>query len=142
MTRIFTSDGENVFDLEVLKDYLNISISKENVDYDSDTSSNDSEIIPRKRRRMRIIGGEDSLEDLDEWRDVTEELHVPERIHFSVSPKVIGPQVPLNIVQLIQYFQLFFTEKLVNEIVKRKKYLVILFGKCGAMLQWMNLGLS
>lgn len=113
------SDGENVFDLEILKDYLSITISKENVDYDTDISSNGSEIIPQKRRRVRIIGGEDLLEDLDEWRDLTEELDIPERIHFSVSPKVIGPQVPLNIVQLIQYFKLFFKEELINEIIKR-----------------------
>ncbi|XP_070169538.1 uncharacterized protein [Polyergus mexicanus] len=106
------SDSEDVFDFQVLKD-----IAKDNVDYNSDTSSSGSEIILPKRRRMRIIESEseDSLEDLDEWRDVTEEL---DRIHFSVSPKVIGPQVPTNIVQPIQYFKLFFTNELVNEIIK------------------------
>lgn len=109
------SDSEDVFDFQVLKD-----IAKDNVDYNSDTSSSGSEIILPKRRRMRIIESEseDSLEDLDEWRDVTEELDIPDRIHFSVSPKVIGPQVPTNIVQPIQYFKLFFTNELVNEIIK------------------------
>ena len=63
---------------------------------------------------MRIIESEseDSLEDLDEWREVTEELDIPERIHFSVSPKVIGPQVSSNIVQSIQYFKLFFYRRI------------------------------
>ena len=100
---------------EVLKD-----IVKDNVDYSSDTLSSGSEIILLKRRRMRVIESEseDSPEDLDEWRDVTEELDIPDRIHFSVSPKVIGPQVPTDIVQPIQYFKLFFTNELVNEIIK------------------------
>ena len=110
------SDSEDVFDFQVLKD-----IVKDNVDYSSDTSSSGSEIILPKRRRMRVIESEseDSPEDLDEWRDVTEELDIPDRIHFSVSPKVIGPQVPTNIVQAIQYFKLFFTNELVNEIIKK-----------------------
>lgn len=109
------SDSEDVFDFQVLKD-----IVEDNSDYDSDTSSSGSEIVLPKRRRMRIIESEseDSLEDVDKWRDVTEELVIPERIHFSVSPKVIGPQVPSNIVQPIQYFKLFFMDELVNEIIK------------------------
>lgn len=39
-----------------------------------------SEIIPPKRRRIRIIESEskDSLEDLDEWLDVTEKLDILE----------------------------------------------------------------
>ena len=73
------SDTDDVFDFEVLKD-----IVEDNVGNDSDTSSSGSEIILPKRRRMRIIESEseDSLQDLDEWRDVTEELDIPDRIVF------------------------------------------------------------
>jgi hypothetical protein len=41
---------------------------------------------------MRIIesASEDSLHDLDEWRDITAELDIPVRIPFSVLPQVIG----------------------------------------------------
>ncbi|KAK2578322.1 hypothetical protein KPH14_012623 [Odynerus spinipes] len=109
------SDSEDVFDFQVLED-----IVEDIVDYNSDTSSSGSEIILPQRRRKIVIESEseESLEDLDEWRDVTEELDIPDRIHFSVSPKVIGPQIPTNIVQPIQYLKLFFTNELVNEIIK------------------------
>ncbi|XP_014481483.1 PREDICTED: piggyBac transposable element-derived protein 4-like, partial [Dinoponera quadriceps] len=109
------SDTEDVFDFQVLKD-----IVEDNVGYDSDASSSGSEIILPKRRRMRIIESEteDSLQYLDEWRDVTEKLDMPDRIPFSILPQVIGPQVPTNIVQPIQYFKLFLTDELVNEILK------------------------
>ncbi|XP_066596608.1 piggyBac transposable element-derived protein 4-like [Prorops nasuta] len=109
------SDSEDVFDFRVLKD-----IVEDNDDCNSNTSSSGSEIIPPKRGRMMVIESEseESLEDLDEWRDVTEEIDMPDRIPFNVSPKVIGPQIPTNIVQPIQYFKLFFTNELVNEIIK------------------------
>ncbi|KAI4481598.1 hypothetical protein M0802_013908 [Mischocyttarus mexicanus] len=100
------SDSEDVFDFPVLEDIVE--------DYNSDTSSSSSEIIRPKRRRMIVIESEseESLEDLDEWRDVMEELDIPDTLNFSVSPKVTGPQIPTNIVQLIQYFKLFFTNEL------------------------------
>ncbi|KAI4485718.1 hypothetical protein M0802_012579 [Mischocyttarus mexicanus] len=85
------SDSEDVFDFPVLED-----IVEDNVDYNSETSSSSSEIIRPKRRRMILI--ESESED--------------------VSPKVTGPQIPTNIVQLIQYCKLFFTNELVNEIIR------------------------
>lgn len=110
------NDTEDVFDFKELKD-----IVEDNVGYDSDTSSSSSEIILPKKRRIRIIESEseDSLQDLlDEWRDVTEELHISDRIPFSILPQVIGPQVPAITEQPIQYFKLCFTDELENEIIK------------------------
>ncbi|XP_035230326.1 uncharacterized protein LOC118202280, partial [Stegodyphus dumicola] len=93
---------------------------EDNVNYNSDTSSSGSEFILPKRRRMVVTESESEElpEDLDEWREVTEELDIPDRIHFSVSPKVTGPQIPTNIVQPTQYLKLVFTNELVNEIIK------------------------
>lgn len=42
--------SEDVFDFEVLNDYLSILTSKDNVDYDSDTSSSGSKIMSRKKK--------------------------------------------------------------------------------------------
>jgi hypothetical protein len=61
-------------------------IVEDNVGNDSDTSSSGSEVILPKRRRIIESESEDSLQDLDEWRDVTEELDIPDRITFSVLP--------------------------------------------------------
>ncbi|XP_046737562.1 piggyBac transposable element-derived protein 4-like [Diprion similis] len=78
------SDSEDAFDFSLSED-----IVEDYVDDNSDSSSCGSEIIQPKRRRMVVIesDSEESSEDLDEWRDVTEELDIPDRIHLSVSPK-------------------------------------------------------
>ncbi|XP_014610408.1 PREDICTED: uncharacterized protein LOC106790182 [Polistes canadensis] len=109
------SDTEDVLDFPMLED-----IVEDNIDYNSETPSSDSEIILPKRRRMVVIESEseESQEELVEWRDVTEELGIPDRIYFNVSPKVIGPQITASVVQPIQYFKLFFTNELAKEIIK------------------------
>ncbi|KAK1137450.1 hypothetical protein K0M31_001960 [Melipona bicolor] len=70
----------------------------------------------RNRRRIRVIESEseDSLEDVNKWHDVRENLEIPERINFCVWPRVVGPQVPSNIVKPLHYFILFFTDQLVS----------------------------
>jgi len=48
-------------------------LSKDNAsDYDSETSSSDSEIIVQQRRRIGIIESENSSVEEDEWCDITE----------------------------------------------------------------------
>lgn len=69
------SDSVDVLDFQ--------GIVKDNVDCNSDTLSSGSEIMQ--------IEIEDALADLDKWRDVTEELDIPDRIRFSMLSKVIGP---------------------------------------------------
>ena len=43
---------------------------------------------------------------------------MPKRVNFSIGPKVTGPQIPSNIFEPIQFFKLFFSEQLVNGIIK------------------------
>ena len=60
----------------------------------------------------------DSVEDYaNEWIDDTENENVLEEINFPVTPKISGPHVSPSIVELQQFFKLFFTNKLVNEII-------------------------
>lgn len=73
---------------------------------------------------MEIIQSEskDSMAELDEWCNVMKELDIPEIIHSIVSPKVTGPQILTNVMQLIQYCELFFANKVNSECTLNNLY--------------------
>ena len=54
----------------------------------------------------------------DDWISITEGVYIPQRINFSFGSKVPGPQISSNTFEPIQIFKLFFTDQLVDEIVK------------------------
>ena len=57
-------------------------------------------------------------DESSEWENVTERDDIFQQIKFTVSPKVTGPQISPNIIEPIDIFKLFFTDELVDNIIK------------------------
>jgi len=116
------SDSEDELDLDLLRDHLSNMLLDNDLESDGDDSddSDDSDVITvRKRRRIPIIESGTEEEDLppaETWRDITgSDIPLP-RINFSSGNKVPGPQI-YNIDEPVEFFKLYFTEALVDEIV-------------------------
>lgn len=57
-------------------------------------------------------------DDSSEWENVTERDNIFQQIKYTVSPKVTGPQISPNIVEPIDIFKLYFTDELVDNMIK------------------------
>ncbi|CAK9827592.1 PiggyBac transposable element-derived protein 4 [Anthophora retusa] len=96
---------------------------------DNDCSDSDSDIVPVKRRvRQLTISSDSETEGNDEnensninefttWRDVTYTDQPQSKTNFSTGSKTVGPNVPLNCTEPIDFFRLFFTDTLLEKIV-------------------------
>lgn len=86
--------------------------------------------FPKKKRVIPIADSEsdNKLKNIEnangdsgessEWENVTERDSSFQQVKFSVYPKVIGPQISPNIIDPIDIFKLFFTDELVDNIMK------------------------
>ena len=94
----------------------------------SGTDSDNSDItIVQKKRRIVIIESDPEDEEVaqnevdnDTWINITASDIALQNIIFSTGQKVTGPQI-FNIEEPIQFFELYFTDKLVGEIVMETK---------------------
>lgn len=112
------------------------ALSRDNADnielsYESD--SNDSDTFPVVRRYVPRIesdieGSEsdtkENVEDTadstenDEWIDVSEVDNIPSPMDFDISPRIAGPQISNDIKEPLDFFQLYFTDTLIDSIIK------------------------
>lgn len=105
------SDVENELDFELHADDLSEILLSDDFGTDSDV------IIVRKKEEFKLLFESDSHEegvapaDINIWSDIT----VP-RINFSTGNTVSGPQI-FSIDERVEFFKLYFTEKLMDEIV-------------------------
>ena len=58
----------------------------------------------------------------DEWIVVTEKENVFQEIIFSVVPKISRTQISSRDVERLQFFKLFFTIKLIYDIINERNY--------------------
>ncbi|XP_031368527.1 uncharacterized protein LOC116186181 [Apis dorsata] len=107
------------FDFSLLNDKIT-SIHKEI----NDRESNDEHRDEIRRRKIRIIDSEcesnNSSEDITEDRKFQmDNMHRIEKYNEEFVPdeKFVGPQVSSNINELLDFLKLFFTNKLINEIM-------------------------
>lgn len=143
--------SESELDFELISDNfvdLDAITDKNEIDH---VNSSDNDILVQKNRKLRVIESDtnnsksESAEDHDDkWIDVTEKENVLERINFSVVPKISRPQVSSSVVEPLQFFKLYFTNQLDDDIInetnnyantqiRSKKYVRILFGIHGKM---------
>lgn len=62
---------------------------------------------------------ENDIKEYTAWHEVTnEDVNVP-KINFSTGSKNVGPQMSVSCVEPIDFFQLFFTDQLVTNIVEQ-----------------------
>ena len=120
------SSSEDEFDVFEKENGRNIVDEDESDDYDS----SDSVLLPKKKRVMPIADSDSDDElsenentngdsdESSEWENVTERDDIFQQIKFTVSPKVTGPQISPNIIEPIDIFKLFFTDELVDNIIK------------------------
>lgn len=119
------SDDDN-FDFRIYNDVA--------VDLESSYSdSSDSDILVPGRRKIRKLSSSDESADDTEpqeenltksicivkssdWQEIFNEDIIPQRFEFSTSTKTSGPQIH-NLYEPIQYFQLFFTNALIRNIM-------------------------
>ena len=111
-TRNDFSESEDEFEFNLYSD-----------DGYSEGDSDDSDIIvdPSRKARPTESDTDDNAStssEEDDWASITENEYVPLRVNFSIGPKVTGPQISSNIVEPIQFFKLFFSDQLVDEIIK------------------------
>ncbi|XP_017791899.1 PREDICTED: LOW QUALITY PROTEIN: piggyBac transposable element-derived protein 4-like [Habropoda laboriosa] len=59
----------------------------------------------------------DSTEN-DEWIDVSEVDNIPSSMDFDISPQIAGPQISNNIKEPLDFFRLYFTDTLIDSIIK------------------------
>ena len=94
----------------------------------SGTDSDKSDItIVQKKRRIVIIESDPEDEEVaqnevdnDTWINITASDIALQNIIFSTGQKVTGPQI-FNIEEPIQFFKLYFTDKIVGVIVMETK---------------------
>lgn len=96
---------------------------------DNYCSDSDSDIVPVERPVRELTMSSDSeTEENDEnensninefttWRDVTYTDQPQSKTNFSTGSKTVGPNVPLNCTEPIDFFRLFFTDTLLEKIV-------------------------
>lgn len=105
----------------------------DNIELNYESDSNDSDIFPVIRRNIPRIesdieGSEsdrgeneediaDSTEN-DEWIDVSEVDNIPSPMDFDISPRIAGPQISNNIKEPLDFFRLYFTDTLIDSIIK------------------------
>lgn len=124
---ISESESDNEIDIEFFVDNL-VENNTRQSEYTDTDSSDDSDVIVQKKRKVCVIESdtddigsysEEIDKDGDNWQDITESDEVPAgRIDFTVAPNVVGPQVSSSVVEPLQFFKLFFTDELVDEIIK------------------------
>ncbi|XP_043485883.1 piggyBac transposable element-derived protein 4-like [Polistes fuscatus] len=96
-----------------------------------ENDSSGSDILPRRRRRRVRIDSDsdeseaeentqqqDNVSSGEEWEDITESGVPPATINFDLHEETAGPQIPTNTKEPIDYFRLYFTEELVDSIIK------------------------
>lgn len=118
------SSSEDEFDFSLLNDEIT-SIHKALDDREEESSEEDSdEVRGVRRRKIRVIESEcesdsDSAEEteMSEWITCTESEEIPRRIPFVPGERSAGPQVSSDIKEPLDFFKLFFTDQLINEIV-------------------------
>lgn len=77
----------------------------------------------KKTRKSNITYSEDeddehvTTDENTDWEDVTEDDDIPPRIQFNIFSKTPGPQVPTHIKEPLEFFELFFTDELINSII-------------------------
>jgi hypothetical protein len=111
------------------------------VNYHNDTDS-ESDIIPPKRRRSAYLSDDSDEEDIrpstpinpdttnptpvnpttpcnstKTWYSLSTIIS-PKKINFSIGNRIVGPNIPTNCLEPIDYFQLFFTSSLISKIVE------------------------
>ncbi|CAK9809611.1 PiggyBac transposable element-derived protein 4 [Anthophora plagiata] len=118
--------SEDEFDLTLLNEEIT-SIHKELDDTENKSSDDDSdEVRGVRRRKIRRIDSEcdsdsdtaeDPQSDSSEWITCTESEEIPSRIPFIAGDTPAGPHVLPEIKEPLDFFKLFFTNELMNEIV-------------------------
>ena len=79
------------------------------------------DIIHRSRKARPIESktyDNASTSSEDDQVNITENGYVPLKVNFSIGAKIAGPQISSNIFEPIQFFKLFFSNQLVDEIIK------------------------
>ncbi|XP_045536705.1 piggyBac transposable element-derived protein 4-like [Papilio machaon] len=139
---------ENYSDIESSSDELEFEVHGEhyrnnidalgrdeadNIELSHESDSNDSDIFPVVRRHIPRIESdiegfesdtEGNVEDTtdstgnDEWMDVSEVDNIPSPIDFDISPRIAGPQISNDIKEPLDFFQLYFTDTLIDSIIK------------------------
>ncbi|XP_015433556.1 PREDICTED: piggyBac transposable element-derived protein 4-like [Dufourea novaeangliae] len=120
------SSSEDEFDLELLNEEIT-SIHRELDDRENASSDDDNnEVRGVRRRKIRIIdsegdsdsdAGEDPQSDSSEWISCPESEEIPQRIPFIAGNNPAGPHIFADTKEPLDFFKLFFTDELVNEVV-------------------------
>ncbi|XP_035737648.1 piggyBac transposable element-derived protein 4-like isoform X2 [Vespa mandarinia] len=121
------SSSEDEFEVTLLNEEIT-SIHRELDDKENTSSDDDdsNEVSGVRRRKIRIINSEcdsdsdtaeDPQSDSSEWISCTESEEIPSRIPFIAGDTPAGPHILLDKKEPLDFFKLFFTNELVNEIV-------------------------
>ncbi|XP_035219647.1 piggyBac transposable element-derived protein 4-like [Stegodyphus dumicola] len=97
--------------------------------YESDTADRDT-VLPKRRKIMKIENFSEDDESEKEWHseeiesvsgkweEVADDDDVPFMIYFTTFPRTPGPQISENLTEPIDFFKLYFTDVLIDGIVK------------------------
>ncbi|CAL7939067.1 unnamed protein product [Xylocopa violacea] len=118
------SSSEDEFDFS----FLNEEVASTHETFDNETnesSDQDSDDATGARsRKIRIVDNEsetdsETAEDANssQWVPCGESEELPPRVQFVCGKKSTGPQITSNIKEPADFFKLFFTDRLVKEIV-------------------------
>ncbi|XP_043498380.1 piggyBac transposable element-derived protein 1-like [Polistes fuscatus] len=120
------SQSEDEFDFTMLNEEIS-AVHKELQDTENNSSSDDSDKVRGvRRRKIRVIDSEydsdtytteDSQSYSSEWITCTESEETPSRIPFIAGDTTAGPHAPLDKEEPFDFFKLFVTDEMVNEIV-------------------------
>ena len=114
----------------------------------NESSEEDSEEVRGvRRRKIRIIDSESEVEGASssKWVICSGYEEVPPNVQFIPGQNPIAPRIVSNMKQPIDFFKLFFTNDLVENILflkpiytrnknwKGRRYLRILYGEAGVM---------
>ncbi|XP_015187591.1 PREDICTED: piggyBac transposable element-derived protein 4-like [Polistes dominula] len=121
-SEISSSDDEFCF--EIVQDEID-HIHNKTSDKECESSDEDDEVVLDVRNRRIRMTDSDSESDSDapqpsdqsEWTPCDESMEIPPRIKFIPGERPAGPRVSSNVVEPLDFFKLFFTDKLVDQIV-------------------------
>jgi Transposase IS4 len=88
---------------------------------DSDSGS-DIEVRPSKRRRYVFTESDSEDENGSStnsanWSILSNNIFQPKNFNFSIGGRRVGPNIPSNCDEPLDYFKLFFTDELISSIV-------------------------
>uniref|UniRef100_A0A1A9Z230 DDE_Tnp_1_7 domain-containing protein n=1 Tax=Glossina pallidipes TaxID=7398 RepID=A0A1A9Z230_GLOPL len=116
----YTESGSDELEFEVYSDIDNIdalSGDTDKIELSHESDSNDNTAFPESDAGENVEDTTGSRGN-GEWKDVSKMDNIQSPMDFDISPRIAGPQISNDIKEPLDFFRLYFTDALIDSIVK------------------------